>query len=342
MIKALIVEDSATLRDMLVNILSAHPDIEVLATASNGRQAVEAVARLKPDVVTMDIHMPYLNGFEATQAIMETHPLPIIVVSSTQSDDMVATFRSIEAGAVAFVRRPYGMTDPRYEESAAHLVQTVLLMTQVKVVRRWCKRTEIRKHAAPSVPLQAQPRDKIVAIGASTGGPVALQMIFSMLTKDFPLPIVVVQHMTPGFAQSFADWLGATSKLLIGVAADGIFPEPGHVYIAPDGAHMGVGAGGQIKLTAPPTGNGLCPSVSRLFQSIAENYGASAIAIILSGMGADGAVELKRLRDAGATTIAQNQESSVVHGMPGAAIATNGAAHVLAPDQIAALLLQLA
>lgn len=338
MINVVVVEDSRTIQDILVNILSDNDDIRVIATAGDGEQAVEAVRRLKPDVVTMDIHMPRLNGFEATRRIMENHPVPIVIVSGTQADDLAATFQAVEAGAVAFVRQPPGINDPGFADSASHLAQTVRLMAQIKVVRRW-HRARKSTISGDSLRVPAlSPGRKIVVIGASTGGPLALQTILAALPADFALPILVVQHMTPGFVQNFVEWLATTSRLSVEVARAGVYPEPGHVYVAPDGHQMGIGQGGLIALDDRATENRLCPAVSYLFASAAQHYGANTVAVLLSGMGTDGAAELARLRGLGATTIAQDKESSVVHGMPGSAIALGGVAYVLAPDEIAGLL----
>jgi two-component system, chemotaxis family, protein-glutamate methylesterase/glutaminase len=348
LIRVLVAEDSPTLRDFLVNILSAEADIQVIATAVDGVQAVEAAARLKPDVVTMDIHMPRLNGFEATRKIMENHPVPIVIVSSTMSDQVAATFRAIEAGALAFVSRPHGIGHPDYATSAGELVQTVRLMAEVKVVRRWAKPGAAGRRTMPVLPPRTAVAPgagivaaKIVAIGASTGGPIALQTILTGLTPDFPAPLLVVQHISPGFVQGFVEWLGTSSPLPVHLARHGDRPLTGHVYLAPDGAHMGIAAE-VIQLDHGAPENGIRPAISYLFRSVGQAFGPNAAGVLLSGMGADGAVDLKQLKDHGATTIAQSKESSVVHGMPGVAIGLGGATHVLSPEEIAGLLTQWA
>jgi len=343
LIRVLVAEDSPTLREFLVNILSAAPGIRVVATAVDGVQAVEAVARLKPDVVTMDIHMPRLDGFEATRRIMENHPVPIVIVSSTMSDQVAATFRAIEAGALAFVPRPHGIGHQDYAASAAELVQTVRLMAEVKVVRRWRRPEAISRRPAPVDRPTAAPRlgGRIVAVGASTGGPIALQTILAGLSPSFPAPLLVVQHISPGFVRGFVEWLGTSSPLPVHLARHGDRPLAGHVYLAPDGMHMGIAAD-TIRLDDGPPENGIRPAISYLFRSVGAAFGANAAGVLLSGMGADGAAELKRLKDAGATTIAQSEQSSVVHGMPGVAIAMGGATHVLDPSEIPGLLTQWA
>ena len=341
LIRVLVAEDSPVLREFLVNILGAEADIQVVATAVDGVQAVEAVGRLKPDVVTMDIHMPRLNGFEATRRIMETHPVPIVIVSSTMSDQVAATFRAIEAGALAFVSRPHGVGHPDYAASAGELVQTVRLMAEVKVVRRWPRPEAVGRRVVPTPSPKAASGSggKIVAIGASTGGPMALRTILAGLSADFPAPLLVVQHISPGFVQGFVEWLGASSPVPVVLARHGEHPLAGQVYLAPDGTHLGIDAN-TIRLDDGAPENGIRPAISHLFRSVAQAFGPNAIGVLLSGMGADGAVELKQLRDVGATTIAQTKESSVVHGMPGVAIGLGGATHVLGPEEIASLLTQ--
>ena len=345
MIKVLVVEDSAVVRDFLVHVLCADPDIHVVGTATDGEDALEAVERRRPDVITMDIHMPKLDGLEATRRIMETHPTPIVIVSgSADPQEVATTFRAIEAGALAMLRRPAGIGHPDHEATARDLVQTVKLMSEVKVVRRWPR---VRREAAIPQPAQAvigsaPGKVKVVAIGASTGGPPVLQTILAALPKDFPVPVLIVQHIAAGFVHGFVEWLAQSSGLLVHVAAHAETMLPGHVYVAPDEFQMKVEHGGRIVLTRDESENGLRPSVSCLFRSLAEVYAGEVVAGLLSGMGRDGAEELKLLRDKGATTFAQDKDSSVVHGMPGEAIKLDAASLVLPPEKIAAVLTSLA
>lgn len=352
MIKVLVVEDSPVLREFLVCILAADPDIRVVGTAHNGEEALEAVKRYRPDVITMDIHMPKMDGIEATRHIMETEPVPIVIVSgSVDPHENSKTFRAMEAGALAVLRRPAGIGHPDYEHTARELVQTVKLMSEVKVVRRWPQTR--RKPALPSaaqamtgkagsIPREIPARTKVIALGASTGGPPVLQTILAMLPRDFPVPVLIVQHMASGFITSFVEWLAQTSGMPVHVASHGELMLPGHIYVAPDECQMKVAHGGKIILTCDAAENGLRPSVSYLFRSLAAVYGGAAVAGLLSGMGRDGAEELKLLRDKGAVTFAQDKESSVVHGMPGEAIKLDAAIYILAPDKIAAVLTSLA
>jgi two-component system chemotaxis response regulator CheB len=346
MIKVLIVEDSAVVRQLLVALLSADPEIQVVGTASNGVEALEAVRRTQPTVITMDSHMPKMNGYEATRQIMETYPTPIVMVSgSWGAQEVATTFRAVEAGALAVMPQPPGPEHPAHEAMVQDLIQTVKLMAEVKVVRRWARRQRTTAPATSSPErLADQPKItsiQIVAVGASTGGPVVLQTLLSKLPKDLPIPVVMVQHMAAGFIPGFADWLSLASGWPVHVATDGELLLPGHAYIAPDGFQMKVQIGGKIVLCQDESENGLRPSISYLFRSVAEVYGANAAGILLTGMGKDGAQELKLLRDKGAVTFAQDEESSIVYGMPREAVRLNAATYVLSPENIASVLTEI-
>jgi two-component system chemotaxis response regulator CheB len=344
-IKVLVVEDPPVVRDFLVSILGADPDIRIVGTACDGEEALDAVRRTHPDVITMDIQMPKLNGLEATRRVMETDPTPIVIVSgSDNAQEVVTTFDAMEAGALAVLRRPAGLGHPEHEATARELVQTVKLMAEVKVVRRWPRRrTGERAPRAVEMGLAQEPAKlRIVAIGASTGGPPVLQTILSALPKTFPAPVVIVQHMAAGFSQGFIDWLEQSSALPLHLATHGELMHPGHAYLAPDGVQMKVVRHERIMLTKDKPENGLRPSVSYLFRSVAEIYGCNAVAGLLTGMGRDGAEELRLLKEMGAITFAQDKDSSVVHGMPGEAIRLDAAMLVLSPEKIAVVLNNLA
>ncbi|MGE0680213.1 MAG: chemotaxis-specific protein-glutamate methyltransferase CheB [Candidatus Binatia bacterium] len=340
-IKVLVVDDSQAVAEFLMHVLNADPSIQVVGIASNGEEGLEATLRTKPDVITMDIYMPKVNGFEATRTIMETRPTPIVIVSGSTSVDEVATnFRAMEAGALAVVARPPGLGHPDHEVQTKELVATVKLMSEVKVVKRW-PRTKFRQARSnmPQVGAKTSPGAiQVAAIGASTGGPLVLQTILSNLSRDFAVPVLIVQHMTPGFVEGFVEWLAHSSGFPVRVATASETLLPGHAYVAPDDFHMGVSMDRRILLTREVKEHGTRPSVSFLFRSVKAVFGPHAVGVLLTGMGRDGAEELKALKDGGAITIAQDKESSVVHGMPGQAIQIGAAVQVLPPEAIAKIL----
>lgn len=343
MIKILIVEDSPVVRDFLAYILSSDPELEVIGTASNGMEACEAVPRLRPDVVTMDIHMPHMDGFEATRRIMETHPVPIVIISGAmQADEVATTFRALEAGALAFQPRPSGIGHADCEATARELVKTVKLMAEVKVVRRWpiARKPEPAGEIAPAIAVKQPTAEgiKLITIGASTGGPLVIRTILNGLPPDFPVPVVIVQHMVPEFIPGFVEWLRHTACLDIKLATHGEVLQANKVYVAPGGYQTGIGPDGKIVLTQEQAWNGHRPSVSYLFRTAAEIFSNEAIGVLLTGMGCDGAAELRLMREKGAVTIAQNEPTSTVFGMPGEAIKLQAATYVLSPEEIAATL----
>jgi len=340
-INVLIAEDSTVIRMFLVHLLESDPLIHVIGSVADGQAALDFVKETKPDVILMDIHMPRMDGFEATRRIMESNPVPIVICSATANiKDVVISFQAMEAGAIACIEKPLGLEHTNFEIIANHMLETVKLMSEVKVVHR-----SARLHAPPT---KEQPEwrnggaeIKIVGIGASTGGPPVLQALLAALPKDFPVPILVVQHIAQGFIAGMAEWLNRTTGLQIHVASYGTCPLPSHVYLAPDDLHMGVNKSGGLVLTREDPMNHLRPSVSFLFRSLALIHGPSALGVLLTGMGKDGAAELKLMKDHGAITIAQDKKSSVVYGMPGAAVALGGATHILAGDKIADALVTL-
>jgi two-component system chemotaxis response regulator CheB len=338
-INVLVVEDSPVVQMLLKHLLDSDPRLHVIGTANNGQEAVDFVAGQKPDVILMDVHMPKMDGYEATRRIMETQPVPIVISSATMTNQEVGvTFHALEAGAVAFIEKPVGLNTPGFDRMMQNLLETVKLMAEVKVVKRWARarRTEVRPVAEP--PRRAE-AIQVVAIGASTGGPPVIQTILEGLPRDYPVPILVVQHIASGFLGGMVDWLRETTSFPVHLGSHGATALPGTVYLAPDGFHMGLLPGGRILLSKDEPESGIRPAVSFLFRSIANTSGARAVGVLLTGMGRDGADELKLLKDKGAVTIAQDAETSVIHGMPGEAIRLGAALYTLPPEQIVALLL---
>lgn len=341
MIRLLVVEDSKTVQQALVEIFTADPDIRVVGTAGNGEEAVNAVMTLKPDIITMDINMPGMDGFEATRTIMATCPVPIVIVTGKMDPkDSATIFQVMNAGALMVTAKPAAPGHPEHDDSVRELIQTVKLMSEIKVVRRVFAK-ESRAAAGPVPPVALATGIGIVAIGASTGGPPLLQSILSALPADFAAPVVIVQHMAKGFTENFVSWLNQSSRLQVELAANGVQMIPGHAYVAPDGLHLGVGPDHRLIVSAGELENGQCPSVSTLFRSVANVYGRHGAGVLLTGMGKDGAAELKMLRDKGGVAIVQNRESCIVFGMPGEAIRINAADYILAPAEITTLLTKL-
>ena len=348
MINVLIVDDSAVVRQHLKDVLESDKDIRVMGTAKDGEEAVRFVQEKKPDVITMDINMPNMNGFEATRKIMETNPVPIVIVTASYDrSDVEKSFHSMEAGALAIIEKPFGEGHPHSKETQNDLVQTVKLMSEVKVVRRWKRERErqseaIDKKVSDKGLKKRDKKIKIVAIGASTGGPPIIQTILSGLKKGYSVPILVVQHISKGFLEGLVEWLRQSTGLPVHIAKHGEELLPGHIYFARDDYHLGVDKDGRLRLSREEIENGLRPSVSYLFRSIINSFDGEAVGILLTGMGKDGAMEMKMMKDNGAVTIAQDRESSVVYGMPGEAVRLDGATYVLSPEEIAQTLEALA
>jgi two-component system chemotaxis response regulator CheB len=343
MIRVLVVEDSPVACALLVHLLNSDAAIQVMGTAASGREALGFMAHNKPDLITMDIHMLEMDGFEATRIIMETNPVPIVIVTgSADMQDLETSFRAIEAGALTILPKPQGIGHPDHEKDTRHLLTTVKLMSEIKVVRRWARKAERGLPPRGKSVIFPAARVKVVAIGASTGGPPVIENILKKLPVDFPAPVLIVQHMAKGFVHGFAEWLGQTSSLPVHVPVHGSMTRSGHVYIAPDDVHMGMDAAGRIFCTNDAPENGLRPSVSHLFRSAAKVFSHHAVGVLLTGMGKDGSAELKLMKDAGAITIAQNEQSSVVYGMPGEAVRLDAAHYVVFGDRIAQVLTSIA
>jgi two-component system, chemotaxis family, protein-glutamate methylesterase/glutaminase len=356
-IRVLIVDDSAVYREFLAHVLGADPFIQVVGAARDGPAAFDAVTTLRPDVITMDINMPGMSGYEVTRRIMETIPTPIIVVSAADDiSDVEMSFKAMESGAVAVVSKVRGGDSPDAEAQTRELIQMVKLMAEVKVIKRWARKvssgydhTDVgadhsvsvtlpRKLSAAGVPGGVS----AILIGASTGGPLPIRTILSALPPGFPSAVLIVQHIAAGFVNGFSDWLAEASRLPVHVAAEGEPINAGHVYIAPDETHMGVRAGPRVSLSRSDPEHGLRPAVSYLFRSAASVFGKKVVGVLLSGMGTDGAEEMKALRDLGAVTFAQDSESCVVYGMPGEAVMLGGATYTLPPEAIASALVSIA
>jgi two-component system chemotaxis response regulator CheB len=333
-IRVLIAEDSRTQREMLLYMLEEAGGFEIVATAADGLEAVEKTEKLRPDIVLMDCHMPRADGFEATRAIMSRCPTPIVMCSSTLSqDEMSHTFDAIKSGALAFLVKPSVEDDAEAQGEA--LVQTLRLMSEVKVVgRRAPAPSPANRKSSPA----ERRRVRLICIAGSTGAPGIIADILSEIGGKPAAPILVVQHMAAGFVGGFARWLSDTIGLPVRVAQHGMKALAGEVYLAPDERHMGIADRGKIALSDAPPEEGFRPSADHLFRSAARLYGATTIGVLLTGMGRDGAAGLTELRRAGGLTIAQDEPTCVVFGMPREAIERGGATHVLPPSGIAQII----
>ncbi|MCX8006541.1 MAG: chemotaxis response regulator protein-glutamate methylesterase [Coriobacteriia bacterium] len=335
-IRVLVVDDSIVAREMLTQILSSDPSIEVVGVASNGQEAVDAVARLRPDLVTMDIHMPKMDGIAAVEHIMAYTPTPILVVSSSVHGEGVGrAFDALSAGALEVMKKPEPRDWAELERIASELIRKVKLLSRVKVITHIRGRKGSARGAEPvAVPSREPGAVSMVAIGSSTGGPSALLNVLAPLPADYPAPIVIAQHIADGFIPGLVSWLDAACKLTVRAAGDGEAVRPGCAYLAPTGRNLVV-EGLTVRYAAPGERQLYIPSADTLFESVAKTHGASAIGVLLTGMGDDGARGLKSLRDAGALTIAQDETTSTVFGMPKAAIELGAARKVLPVQHIA-------
>ncbi|MFA6403503.1 MAG: chemotaxis-specific protein-glutamate methyltransferase CheB [Salinivirgaceae bacterium] len=341
MIKVLIVDDSKVIQEFLDHLLSTDCEIKVVGIASSGNEAIEMAKTKSPDVITMDIQMPWMDGYEATRTIMETHPTRIIIVSENAIEPQSKN-RYQESGALAVVIRPAPFELLKYEAFQKELILSIKLMSEIKVVKLFPRSRKVLIPPNPIIKLTEDDKNRIrvIAIGASTGGPNVLQIILSKLPPDLSVPILIVQHIAPGFIQVFQKMLSSSSGIKLKIAQEGEKIMAGFGYIAPDNFHMGVTNDGKIILSNQPPENGSKPSVGFLFRSVANAFGPNALGVLLTGMGKDGADELKDMKNKGALTVVQNEESSVVFGMPGEALRIGASNTSLSPERIAKVLVE--
>lgn len=346
-IKVLVVDDSSFMRKILRDILESDPGIEVVGTARNGKDALEKIGDLKPDVITLDVEMPVMDGLTALNEIMKKDPIPVVMVSSLTSEGAETTLKALELGAVEFITKPGGSISLKIEDVKDQILEKVKIASNSRP-----KRVHRKLVLSPSLESQLQrPVDRVasqlpkkdlpwpvILIGTSTGGPRALHTVMSELSGDIKAPILIVQHMPATFTKSLAMRLDSVSKFSVKEAEDGDILQAGHAYLAPGGLQMGIVQRGdqlRIKLTNDPLVNGHRPSVDYLYNSFANYNFSRIIGVIMTGMGYDGRDGMLRLYKQGAITIAESEESSVVYGMPKAAVEAQAVTVKTALDNIA-------
>ena len=340
MIKVLVVDDSVVVRRLIVDALDAHPDIEVVGTAANGRIALTKIDQLRPDVITLDIEMPELDGLGTLRELRKKPgKLPVIMFSTLSVAGATATLEALAAGATDFVTKPANVGSIA-ESQGMIREQLIPKILSLSGKRPMAPVTP----AAPRRLLAAAPRGgriSAIAVASSTGGPDALAKVLAGLPATLPVPVLVVQHMPPVFTKMFAERLDRSSALHVVEATDGMPVTPGTVYIAPGDRHLTVvGRGPSVttRLTSGPPENSCRPAADVLFRTVAQVYGGSTLAVVLTGMGQDGKRGCEALRTAGAEVVAQDQASSVVWGMPGAVVGAGLAQAVLPLAEIAGYL----
>ena len=341
-IRVLVVDDSALMRRMISDMIESAPGCTVVGTARDGREAVDRVQALRPDVVTMDVEMPVMNGIEAVREIMARSPTPIVMLSSRTRRGAEETIRSLELGAVDFVCKPSGAISMDIAEVKEILIAKLRLAVHARLlppaVAYPCRRPArvgSSAVASPRPTAPSHPADRVVVIGSSTGGPRALETVIPELPADLPAAVVVAQHMPAGFTAAMADRLNSLSAVRVREAADGDSLTQGEVLIAPGGRHLLVTRRRRVTTSDAPPVWGVRPAADLLMTSAAEAYGTACVGVILTGMGQDGARGAALIRKAGGRTLAQDEATCVVYGMPKAAVEQGGVDLVVPLPQIA-------
>ena len=368
-IRVLVADDSAFMRKIVTDILNSSPDLEVIAKAKNGQDAIEKVTRLKPDVITMDLEMPVLDGLSALGYIMSECPTPVIMLSGAESKQADVTITAFQYGAVDFILKPSGNISLDMAKIREELIKKVKAASNVEAKKLiFIEEQNTKEKHAKRVKLAGETREnihaeehiikekienshrgrKIVIIGTSTGGPRALQQVIPLLPSNLNAPVLVVQHMPAGFTKSLADRLNGQSRIRVREAEDGDIVEHGTVFVAPGDYHMIVKQekmNGVIRevigLTKNERVQGVRPSVDVLLNSVASIYGQNSVGVILTGMGSDGSEGIKKLKLAGGKVIAEDESTCVVYGMPRSIIEQNLADYILPIDKIAEGIVQI-
>ena len=352
MIRVLLIDDSPIVLHVLQRLLSRSPEIQVVGTAPDGREALELVPDLNPDVICTDLHMPVMDGLEFTRAVMDSYPRPILVVSVSVEPGSPNIFRLLEAGAVDILPKPRDILGADMDKLANELASKIRILAGVRVFRRrnnvhgtpaakFAPKPAVMPRPPVSLPHPKAPL-RMVVIGASTGGPQALREILARLPANFPLPVVCIQHIGSNFLSEMVTWLAEICPLPVRKANHGETPQAGVVYFAPEDAHLELDDGcGRFALSLAPPVDGHRPSVTATMQAAARCFGNGSVGVLLTGMGRDGAEGMASIAAAGGITIAQDEASSVVYGMNKQAVELGAVQHILSLEQIAPALVEL-
>ena len=340
-IRVLLIEDSQVTLVILRRILSSSPQIKVVGEARTGLEALELIPKIQPDVICTDLHMPQMDGLEFTSEVMTLYPRPILVISSwVQEEDAPHVFQLLEAGALDIFPKPSAGLTTEDKLLNQELINKIQILAGVKVFKKK------RKSSSPVKSLEtfsskSYVKPEIVVIGASTGGPQTINELFAQLPSNFPVPVICVQHICLGFLQGFIDWLSSSCRLPIQIAKPGQIPKPGTIYFPPEQQHLELDERGRFICPDSPPLDGHRPSVTVTFKSVAKFYGRATVGILLTGMGRDGAEGMQCIAQVGGLTIAQDEATSVIFGMPKEAIDLGAAKLVLPIHAIAPRLLEL-
>jgi two-component system chemotaxis response regulator CheB len=337
-VKVLLVDDSALVLTILKRMLSTTPDIEVVGTARHGQEALELIPRLQPGVILTDLHMPVMDGLQFTREVMARYPRPILVVSVSVGEDSPNAFNLLEAGAVDVFPKPRDGLDNRTPGFALELVQKIKILAGVRVFRKSPLSTPAPAAAPPpkmAIAVEIKEPLRLVVIGASTGGPQVLLAILAKLPADFLVPVVCVQHISEGFLKGLVEWLASACRMKVRIAQTGEMPAPGVIYFPQERTHLKLDPQGRFVISLEPPVDGHRPSITATMRSVAARYGSGVMGVLLTGMGKDGAEGMLNIARAGGITIAQDEASCVVFGMPKQAIELGAARYVMSPKEMA-------